>query len=886
MTTRNLDALFNPASVALIGASARPGSVGQVVTANLLGGGFAGKLMFVDPKGGEVQFHPVYASVAALPAAPDLAIIATPARTIPGLISELGARGCRAAVVISAGFEGSDAAGAALRQAILDAARPHLLRIVGPNCLGLLSPANGLNASFARTTPPSGPVALVAQSGAVAAAALDWAPAHGLGFSHVVTLGDSLDVDIGDILDSLGRDPGTRVILAYIESLGDARKFMSAARYASQAKPIVMLKGGRSEAGAKAAFSHTRALAGADAVYSAAFRRAGVLQVDGLDALLDAALVLTARQDTPAGGLTILTNGGGAGVLAVDALSRAGGVLTTLSPATQAALRALMPASGACGNPVDILGDAGPDLYRGALDVLLAAPEVEAVLTINCPTAVADSGQAAEAVIAAVAAQASPKPVLAAWLGEASVATARAVLGAARTPVYESPEAAVRAFMQIGAARDLRRQLAEAPDGSEGAGDAPAVRAIVAKALDAGRTALEPMEVQAVLAAYGVPIVQTRIGLTHADAGAAAAAAGGPVALKILSPQLTHKSDVGGVQLGLTGAVATESAAQAMLSRLQSLRPDARLDGFLIQPMIDRPKAVEILAGVVRDPTFGPVVVVGHGGVAVEVLADRALALPPLNATLARDMIARTHVARLLAGYRDRPAADLDALSRVLVALGRLVLDVPEISELDLNPVLCDADGVIAVDARIAIRRPDATTARAAILPYPSALERRVQMGGEDLLLRPIRPRDASHLTDMIALCEPNDRRLRFAGAMQSLNPALAAQLCQIDYDRHMALVLEDGAGQILGVGRLASDPRGDAAEFALIVRSDHQNGGLGRLLLDAVLDHARACGLTEVWGDVAVDNPRMLEMAEAFGFTSARSADDPGRLRVTKRLP
>ncbi|HET6970150.1 MAG TPA: GNAT family N-acetyltransferase, partial [Phenylobacterium sp.] len=854
-----------------------------LVAANLLAGGFDGELMFVDPKARPVHGQPVAASLAALPHAPDLAVIATPAAVIPGLVAELGARGCRAAVVISAGFEGDGPESAALRQGLLDAARPHLMRIVGPNCLGFLSPAHGVNASFARGSAPAGTIALVAQSGAVAAAALDWAPAHGLGFSHLVTLGDSLDVDVGDVLDVLAADPATRAILVYVESLTDARKFMSAARLAARAKPVVLVKGGRSRAGAKAAFSHTRALAGADAVYSAAFRRAGVLQVDGLDALLEAGLAFVHGRPRPAASLAILTNGGGAGVLAVDALEREGAELAALSPETQAALRALLPASASCGNPVDILGDAGPDLYARALAALLDAPEAPAVLVLNCPTAVADSGLAAEAVIAAQRSNGGDKPVLAAWLGETHVAEARRRLNAAQIPNFGSPEAAVRAFAQLREAQRLHDGLIEAPDAGETPVDAETARAIVERALDDGRTALEPDEAARVLQAYGVPLVETRIVATPAEAAAAAAALDGPVALKILSRDISHKSDAGGVALGLSGAAAVEQAAQAMQARIAAARPQARLEGFIVQPMLSRPKAQEVLVGLVRDATFGPVVVVGHGGVAVEVLADRALGLPPLNRALARDMIGRTRVARLLAGYRDRPAADLDALADLLTAIGRLGCDLPEIAELDLNPVLCDASGVVALDMRIAVRRADAATARPAILPYPAGLARDIVLEGETLRLRPIRPADAPRLTEMVDRCAPEDVRLRFCGGVRRLSADFAARLSQIDYDRQMALVAQDAAGAILGVGRLAQDPEGERGEFAVMVRSDRQHHGLGHILLQAVLDHAAGRGLKEVWGEVARENRHMLDLAGDLGFRAAAAPDEPTHVRVVK---
>ncbi|RAK62807.1 acetate--CoA ligase family protein [Phenylobacterium kunshanense] len=698
MSTRNLDALFAPRSIVFVGASDRAGSVGDVLAANLVAARFPGELMFVNPRGRTVHGRQVHARIADLPHDPDFAVIATPAPTVPELVSQLGARGCRAVVVISAGFEGDDGD---LRQALLDAARPHTLRIVGPNCLGVLSPGGGVNASFARGTPPAGNLALVAQSGAVAAAALDWAPAHGLGFSHVVTLGDSLDVDVGDALAWLADDPGTSAILLYIEALRDAPKFMRAARAAAARKPVIAIKGGRSRSGAKAAFSHTRALAGADAVYSAAFRQAGVLQLDTLEEVLDTAALMARAPGATPGGLTILTNGGGAGVLAVDALEHVGGQLTELSSATQSTLRAIVPAHAACGNPVDILGDAGPDLYARSLAALLAAPEVEAVLAVNCPTAVADSTLAADAVIAATQASASGKPVFGAWIGEVSVAESRRKLTAAGLAAYTTPEEAVRAFARLGQSAALRARVAEIADGPSPA--QPAGAAIVARALADGRKALAPDEIQALLQAYGIPILATRTVATAAEAGAAAEAMGGRVALKVLSSQITHKSDVGGVALGLEGADAVRGEAEAMLSRIAQLRPEATVDGFFLQPMVEKPKAVEVLAGLVRDPTFGPVVVVGHGGVAVEVMADRALALPPLDAPLALEAIRRTRVAKLLAGYRDRPAADLDALAAVLGALGQLALDLPEVAELDLNPVLCDADGALALDARVAV---------------------------------------------------------------------------------------------------------------------------------------------------------------------------------------
>jgi acetyltransferase len=882
MTTRNLDALFQPRAIALVGASDRAGSVGEVLTRNLRQGGFQGRLMLVNPKGRPIQGEPVWASVADLPETPDLAVVATPAETVPGLTAELAARGARAAVVISAGFEGEGRA-ADLRQAMLDAARPRLLRIVGPNCLGVLSPGRGVNASFAARMPPAGRVALVSQSGAVAAACMDAAAGLGIGFSHVVTVGDCADVDVGDLLDYLALDRGTDAILLYVEGVSDARKFMSAARVAARVKPVAALKAGRSASGAKAALSHTGALAGAYAVYRAAFRRAGLLQVENLGDLLQAGAAFALGRGEAGDRLAILTNGGGAGVLAVDALDALGERVCELTPETVAALDAIAPANWSHGDPVDILGDAHPPTYAAALGILASAPEVDAVMVLNCPTAVADSAEAARAI--AAAAQARPEtPVLTAWLGGEAQAPARRLLAEASLPSYETPEDAARAFAHLARARRRRALLRHAPAAAELDADTGAVRRIVGRALAEGRRLLTDPEARAVLRAYGLPAVESREVATAEAAGAAAAELGGAVALKILSREISHKSDVGGVRLDLSGAEETAAAARRMLETVAERRPGAQVEGFIVEPMIRRPEAQEILAGVVQDPTFGPVVMVGHGGVAVEVLADRALGLPPLNEDLAREMIADTRVSRLLAGYRGRRPADLGALSGALTALGRLACDVPEIAELDINPLLCDADGVLAIDSRIALRPADAPRARTAILPYPAELMAEIDHRGLRLRIRPIRPDDGRALDALVAACAPDDVRLRFGGLMRHLSPELSASLTQIDYDRQMALVAEDPAEGLLAAARLNADPEGETAEFALLVRSDRQRQGLGGLMLRRLLDHARGRGLACVWGETSRANGQMIELAQELGF-ELRAAEDPMDVRLVRML-
>jgi acetyltransferase len=885
MSTRNLDALFAPRSIALIGASNQPGSVGAVLARNLLEGGFAGPVLAVNPHAATIRSTLAYASVADLPLTPDLAVIATPPVTVPGLIAELGARGCRAAVVITAGFGEAGGGGADLCEAMLQAARPHLLRIVGPNCLGVISPASGVNASFARLAPPAGGLALVAQSGAIATAALDWAIPHGYGFSRVITLGDMADVDFGDVLDVLAMDAETRAVLLYVESITHARKFMSAARMAGRNKPVAVIKAGRSAAGARAALSHTGALAGSDAVYDAAFRRAGLLRVHELRELFDAVTTLTSGISVRGDRLAVITNGGGAGVMAVDALDERGGHLATLSDETLAKLNARLPPAWSKANPVDILGDAGPERYEAALEAVLADKGADAVLVLNCPTAVADSAEAARAVIRS-ASHRAPKPaVFTAWLGAATPAESRSLFAAAQIPTHETPDEAVRAFMHLAEHARNRELLMQAPAASgDDEPDRAAAQAAIDAALAAGRTLLTDIESKAILKAYGVPVVETASAPTPRAAGEIAGRMAGPVALKILSPDISHKSDVGGVVLGLEGVEAVAQAASAMLERVRAAAPKAVIDGFMVQPMIHRPNARELIAGLAVDRTFGPIVLFGAGGVAVEVLADRSIGLPPLNAHLALDVIARTRVSKLLAAYRDRPAADVDAIADVLVKLSRLAVDLPQIAELDINPLLADERGVIALDSRI---RLDAERAQAqpAIRPYPQGLSRSIVLdGGETVSVRPIRPEDAPGLIDLVERSAPEDVRLRFASGMRHLPSALACRLSQIDYDREMALVALDKAGDILGVARLAADPEGTEAEFALMVRSDRQNRGLGHRLMLELIDYAEGRGLERLWGQIARENDRMREVAEYLGFRF-EPADDLAFARAVLEL-
>ena len=877
MTIRNFQALFAPRAIALIGASNQEGSVGRVLVKNLQAGGFGGALWFVNPHDDVIGGAKAYRNVAALPGTPDLAVIATPAQSVAPLLDELGARGARGAIIISAGDHH-------FRDDVLKAARPHLMRIVGPNCLGLLSPGAGINASFAQLTPRAGNIALVTQSGAVATALIDWAHGRGLGFSHVLSLGDMADVDLGDALDYLALDPATKAILLYIEQATSARKFMSAGRIASRIKPVIVVKAGRSAAGAAAAASHTGALAGADAVYEAAFRRAGMLRVESLRDLFDGAEILASGLHPAGDRLMIISNGGGLGVLATDALEARHGRLAALSAASLKALDKVLPAAWSRANPVDILGDAHGRRYADALDILARDEGFDAILVMNCPIGVADNREGAEAL--AQARRAYPRvPFLACWAGGASLAGPQAILSAVGVPTFEAPEDGVRAFSHLVDYARNQRALLETPTLAitHDAGASARVNAIIAAVRGEGRLILSEFEAKAVLEAYSIAITPIKIAHDAADAGRIAAEFGARVALKILSRDITHKSDVGGVALDLEPGRVGE-AAREMLSRIAQSLPHARIDGFTVQPMIKRGHAQELIIGLSVDPTFGPVILFGQGGVGVEIIADTAMALPPLNSALASDLIARTRVSKLLAGYRDRAPANHAAIEQALTAVSELAVNHPEIAELDINPLLADADGVIALDARIILGADGAQRPPLAIRPYPDALTHDIRLeDGLALRVRALAPSDASALLEMGKRTTPQDLRLRFHGAVRTDNESGAARLCQIDYDREMALGAIEGDGALAGVARISFDPQFETGEFAILVRSDLQKRGIGRALLADILTYAASRGVRRVWGDVLPDNASMLAFVRELGATI--EAHD-GAERVAFALP
>lgn len=896
MSTYRLSNVLAPRSVALVGASPRQGSLGAAVLQNIREGGFAGEIGIVNPRYGEIAGMKVVSSIDRLPFAPELVVVTAPAREIPEIIAAAGQRGAAGAVIISAGLGHGPGS---ISEATDRAARAHRMRLIGPNCLGIMMPAAKLNASFAAHMPRRGNLALISQSGAIAAGMVDWAAQKSVGFSGIISIGDQLDVDIADLLDHFALDRDTGAILLYIEAVRDARKFMSAARAAARIKPIVVVKSGRMAQGARAAATHTGALAGADDVYDAAFRRAGMLRVFDLRELFDCAETLGRLKSSQGKRLAILTNGGGLGVLAVDRLAELGGVTAALSPAAKDQLDDVLPPTWSGGNPVDIIGDADAARYAAALEILLADPDNDAVLVMNVQTAVAPASDIADTVTRVVAASRErrqpARPVLAVWVG-AGPEIAR-IFDAAGIPNFATEDDAVRGFMHLVKHREVVETLSAVPPSlpADFAPDTSAARAIVQGAVAEGRRWLDPPEVKRLLDAYQIEMVPT---LAAADAQQAAAQAealfaqGHKVVLKVLSRDITHKSDVGGVVLNLASAAEVRTAAGEILARAKSQRPDARLAGVLVQPMVLRTKARELILGIADDPVFGPVVVFGRGGTAVEIINDKALALPPLDLALARALVARTRVSRLLAAYRDVPAVKEDAVALTLVKLAQLAADLPEVIGLDINPLLADSTGVLTVDARVAVAAPARKfagpgNARFAVRPYPAEWVRQLTLKDDwRILVRPLRPEDEPLIHQFLRHVTMEDLRLRFLAPMKHFSHEFIARLTQLDYARAMAFVaFDEASGELAGVVRLHSDSIYETGEYAILLRSDLKGKGLGWALMQLLIEYAKSEGLKEILGQVLRDNTTMIEMCRGLGFKVEPDPDERDLFLVTLPL-
>lgn len=884
MTIRNLEYAFRPRSVTVIGASQREASVGKIVVDNIIGGGFKGEVWPVNPKYDEVSGRRCYATPGDLPGIPDLAVIVTPPQTVPKLVGELAQKGTRAAVVITAGLTRENG----LRQAMLDAAEPHLFRIIGPNTLGLMIPPIGLNAGFAHMAARPGGIALLSQSGAIATSLIDWAAENNVGFSQIVSLGDMADVDVGDYLDMLAGDAKTRAIVLYLETIPNPRKFMSAARAAARIKPVIAVKLGRHEQAAKAAATHTGALSGADRVVDAALRRAGILRVKGLAELFDAVETTAHFAPLERSRVAIVTNGGGAGVLAVDQLMDCNGELADLSGQTLAQLDAVLPPTWSRANPVDIIGDATPDRYVSAIKSVASDPDVDIIMVLNCPTGLASPVDAATGLAALAAdGKIAGKPVLTCWLGEHTARAGRRILQDAGVASFESPAAAGTSASHLVDWSRAQKMLMRVPSssGGEKTGDRDEALAIFRGAAAEGRRMLTEPEAKAAILAYGIPVPETIVARSPAEAEEGASrllATSEKVVVKLLSKAISHKSDVGGVVLHIESAEAARQAAAAIEDRVRSHAPEADIAGYAVQPMVARKLAQELILGVSRDPIFGPVVLFGAGGVAVEVINDTAVALPPLDEVLAGDLIDQTRIGRLLAGFRDRRPADRNAIIAALNGMAQMIVDFPCIVAMDINPLLADADGVIALDARIEID-PDRVEERGpnpsiAIRPYPSRWSKVLSVSDAQYLVRPIRPADIGLYPDFLAHISPEDIRLRFLAPRKQFPDDMLKRLTQLDYDREIAfLALEEDSGALAGVARLSCDPIGEVAEYALLVRTDLQGRGLGWALLRHLVDYARAEGVGRIEGFVLTENTKMLAMCRDFGFSVTVRPEDPG---------
>ncbi|HUO97339.1 MAG TPA: bifunctional acetate--CoA ligase family protein/GNAT family N-acetyltransferase [Rhizomicrobium sp.] len=895
MSIRNLDALFHPTSIALIGASTKPKSIGAVLASNMFTGGYEGPIMPVNPKAQSINGVLAYKDVASLPITPDMACIATPPASIPALIDELGARGTRAAVVITAGLRDMKAPdGQTLEYHMLAAAKKHGLRVAGPNCIGIISTPAGVNASFAEAKPLKGRVAFVAQSGALVATLLDWASTKGVGFSHLVSMGDQADADFGDMLDYMAQDPDTDAIVLYIEAAGhkngfSPRKFISAARAVARIKPVIAIKAGRSAAAAKAASSHTGALAGADGVYDAVFNRCGILRARDLDEIFDAIETLSKPGRVTGDRLLIVTNGGGAGVMAVDKLSDLGGQLIDLPEDTLKKIDAVCPPTWSRGNPVDIIGDAPGKRFFDTMKICNEVPDVDGTVVLYCPTAVASSLEGAQAVVEAV--KDTTRPIFTNWLGSSEeTQKARTTFREGGIPTYETPEKAIRAFMHLAQFSRVQNLLMEVPPskGENFVPDETKAKAIVDKAMKEKQLWLDAVSLSNLFECYQIPIARSAKADTPADVAAAQKKFGTPIVIKIMSPDITHKSDVGGVALNLETPEEAKAAAEAMLVKVEKKCPKARLEGFLVQEMIKRPRAYELICGVAVDNTFGPYLLFGQGGVSVEVVADSALALAPINTTLAMDMITHTRIYKQLKGFRDRPPAAINEVADVLVRVSKLICDFPEIQELDINPLLCDEKGVVSVDARIKLGepKPGARDARLAIKPYPKELEAHESISGfGEYFVRPVRPEDYKAFTEFFGKLAPEDVRLRFFSPLRALPTSLLSRLTHIDYDRDMAFVMFDDKNQLVGTAHFSADPNKEKGEYAVIVRSDLKGHGMGTALMNRIVAYAKSYGVGEIYGDVLEENTMMLSLCRDLHFAIAPVPGSPGMVRASLKL-
>lgn len=889
-----LTSLFEPQSVAVIGASERENSVGGVIFKNIIESNYKGRLYAINPKHETVQGVQCYKSIEEIGARVELAIIATRPQSVPMLVEQCGRSSIRNVIVITSGFAEAGHVGAALERKMLEMARSYNVRILGPNCLGVIRPQLGLNATFARVGANVGNLALVSQSGAMCAAVLDWAKSNGVGFSSVISLGSTADVDFGEILDYLIYDNRTHYILLYVEGIRNSRRFMSALRSAARIKPIILLKAGRHEAGSVAAQTHSGMRAVSDAVFDAAVRRAGVVRVQNVGQLFYASKALASKFRPQGNRLAIITNGGGPGAMAAD---RAGDLkipLATLASETMAQLNGCLPPTWSHNNPVDIVGDATPERYREAILAVSKDPDVDGLMVMLSPQAMTQPMEVAKALVE-IHDQVS-KPILCCWMGEEQVAPARKLLEDAGIPAFRMPETAVELYYHISTFYRNQKLLLQTPEPirQQGRPETEGAKMLIDAILSERRKVLSEMESKAILRAFRVPVAQTMVARSPTEALLLAEQLGFPVAMKVDSPDLIHKSDAGGVRLNIKNAPAVRNAYHDIIDTVQRRHPNAHINGVSIEPFLARPNGRELMIGVFRDPIFGPVITFGAGGYDVEVFSDRSVALPPMNRFLAQDLIASTRASKLLGEFHNMPPVHMEALEEVLLSISEMVCELPWLVELDLNPLIVDENGAIAVDARIVIDHAPVTGDRyshMAIYPYPVHLVQEWQMNdGQVVTIRPIRPEDAEMEQEFVRGMSDESRYSRFMDTIRELTPAMLVRFTQIDYDREMALVgtlidPETGKEKQIGVARYVTNPDGESVEFALAVGDDYQKCGVGRRLMTALIDCARSRGYRAVVGDVLSSNSKMFRLMTSLGFTIHPHPDDTAVKHVVKPL-
>jgi len=880
MGIENMEKIFKPRSVAVVGASSTEGSVGHSVYRNLILGGFTGSVFPVNHKHRTVLNEPAYRKVSDIPKPVDLAVVVAPILSVPSVIDDCVKAGVGGAVIISAGGRETGKDGLALEHSILEQARKGGIRLVGPNCLGIYSAECSLNAHFASHISTSGSMAFISQSGAICTSVLDLAVKERIGFRYFVSLGSMVDVEFGDMIDYLGADPEVSSIMMYVENLSRFRNFMSAARAVSRIKPIIVLKAGRTRAGARAASSHTGAMAGEDAVYDAAFKRAGVIRVHTFEELFDCAELLAKKPRISREGLAVITNAGGMGVMAVDAMSDYAIDPVALSPQTLSALDQILPAHWSKANPVDVLGDATAERYRKAVEICMAAPEVKALLLMLSPVAMTRPSDIAEAIIDAV--KGKDFPVFTAFIGGFDVEIARELFNQAGIPTFDTPERAIRAFNNLHIYSKNLELLQEIPPVLDVKLDfrKKEVEKILGQQVGTDSVMLTEKESKHILSLYGIPVNPLESAAYEEEAVQKAEAMGYPLVMKVDSRDITHKSDIGGVILDIKDRDGVRQAYQTIMKNAATLRPDARVKGVTVQPMLAK-STCELILGAKRDRDFGPVILFGLGGVMTEILSDTAIALPPLNRLLARRLMEETRVIRILQGYRGQKPVNLPVLEEILIRLSHLVSDFAEIDELDINPLFADDQRVMAMDARIKISQPRARAPfHLVISPYPNQYEDRVLIkSGESLFIRPTRPEDAPLLVSLFEGLSPRTIYYRFFSPLRQLPASMLARFTQIDYDRSMALsafLQQDGKEKMVGIARFVGDSNPKCVEFAVMIEDDWQGKGIGAELMKRLIGIARERGVKSVRGTVLAENTQMLALGKKMGF-DIRPAQDAG---------